>query len=118
MDAENLVVLRGVVTSEPRVRTLPSGRAVTNVEVTTRSAELTASVPVVVHDRPVALATGDEIVVVGSVQRRFFRAGGVTQSRTEVVAQRIVTANRRRTVERLLDEVVARLAPAGDDRPG
>jgi single-strand DNA-binding protein len=112
MDASNVVVLRGVVTSEPRTRTLPSGSTVTNVEITTRGDALTASAPVVVHDRSVTVVPGEEIVVVGSVQRRFFRAGGVTQSRTEVVAWRIVRANRRRTVERLLDEVATRLASA------
>ena len=118
MDASNVVVLRGVVTSEPKIRTLPSGSTVTNVEVTTRGDGLTASVPVVVHDRSVTVSTGDEIVVIGTVRRRFFRAGGVTQSRTEVVAHRIVTANRRRTVERLLAEAVALLAPIGADPTG
>jgi single-strand DNA-binding protein len=111
MDASNLVVVRGVVTSPPRTRELPSGTTVTNVEVTTRSSTSTASVPVVVHDRPVEVSVGDEVVVVGSVRRRFFRAGGVTQSRTEVVAHRVATASRRRSVERLLADAAASLAP-------
>lgn len=97
MDASNLVVLRGTVSSDPRQRDLPSGNTVTNVEVTTRTDVLTASVPVVVHDRPVDVVTGDEVVVVGHVHRRFFRAGGVTQSRTEVVAARLVPTRRART---------------------
>lgn len=109
MDANNLVVLRGSVTSDPRVRPLPSGSTVTNVEVTTRSDELTASVPVVVHDRRVDVSAGDEVVVVGHVQRRFFRAGGVTQSRTEVVASALVPSRRRRTVARAIAGAVAAL---------
>ncbi|HSJ90536.1 MAG TPA: hypothetical protein VK917_00615 [Ilumatobacter sp.] len=111
MDASNVAVLRGVVTSEPKIRELPSGCTVTSVEVTTRSDVLTASVPVVVHDRPVGVAAGDEVVVVGTVQRRFFRAAGATQSRTEVVATLLVKATRRRTVERALLEAVALLSP-------
>jgi hypothetical protein len=34
--------------------------------------------------------TGTALEIVGAVQRRFFRAGGVTQSRIEVVARSIV----------------------------
>lgn len=114
MDANNLVVLRGVVTSDPRSRTLPSGSTVTNVELTTRSESLTASVPVVVHDRPVALTSGDEVVVIGSVHRRFFRAGGVTQSRTEVVATRLIPVSRRKTVDRALRQAVELVSADGE----
>lgn len=105
----NVVVLRGTVSSDPRVRDLPSGSTVTNVEVTTRSEDLTASVPVVVHDRRVDVANGDDVVVVGHVQRRFFRAGGVTQSRTEVVAATLVPSRRARSVARAIDAAVAAL---------
>ncbi len=97
MDANNLAVLRGIVTSEPKVRKLPSGTVVTNLEVTTRTESLTASVPVVVHERDVAVGAGDDVVVIGHVRRRFFRVGGITQSRTEVVAERVVPARRART---------------------
>lgn len=110
MDANNLAVLRGVVTSEPKVRELPSGSTVTNVEVTTRGEGVTASVPVVVHDRPVDISSGDEVVVVGYVHRRFFRAGGATQSRTEVVATQLVPARRTRTAQRAVAAAAALLA--------
>lgn len=105
----NVAVLRGTVTSPPRTRELPSGSSVVQIEVTTRDDARTASVPVVVHDRPVQVGTGDEVVVVGHVSRRFFRAGGVTQSRTEVVADRVVKSSRRRAVERALAGVIAAL---------
>jgi hypothetical protein len=39
------------------------------------------------------------------VRRRFFRAGGVTQSRTEVVAAQVIAAKRGRQVERSLEAV-------------
>ena len=41
-------------------------------------------------------------MVRGSVRRRFFRAGGTTQSRTEVVADEVVAITRRRQVTKLL----------------
>ena len=108
----NVAVLRGTVSSEPKVRNLPSGSRVTNVEVTTRLDDGTCSVPVVLHDAVVTVAAGDEVVVVGHVTRRFFRAGGVTQSRTEVVARTIVKASRRRSVERAIGTAIEVLSRA------
>lgn len=108
----NVAVLRGIVSSEPRVRGLPSGSSVTNVEITTRLDDSTCSVPVVVHDVTVTVAAGDEVVVVGHVARRFFRAGGVTQSRTEVVARSIVKASRRRSAERAVGAAVEAISRA------
>lgn len=102
MDATNMVVLRGSIVSEPVVRELPSGSVVTQLEVTTRSDSLTAAVPVAVHDRTVGVGQGDEVVVTGHVNRRFFRAGGVTQSRTEVIAAEVIRVSRRKTVARAL----------------
>jgi single-strand DNA-binding protein len=55
-----------------------------------------------------------EVIVVGTVRRRFFRAGGATQSRTEVVADRIVPTRRTKDVQRSLDQPtrwLANLAP-------
>jgi single-strand DNA-binding protein len=108
----NVAVLRGTVSSDPRVRELPSGSSVTNVEVTIRLDDSTCSVPVVVHDATVKVVAGDEVVVVGHVARRFFRAGGVTQSRTEVVARTIVKASRRRSVERTVGAAVDEISRA------
>jgi hypothetical protein len=44
-------------------------------------------------------------VVVGSVVRRFFRSGGGTASRTEVVAARVVRGSQAARVDKLLAEV-------------
>ncbi|MAT05553.1 MAG: hypothetical protein CL424_10980 [Acidimicrobiaceae bacterium] len=110
MDDLNVAVVCGTVTSEPRTRELPSGSTVTQVEVSTRLDDGTCSVPIVVVDAAVTVGTGDQVVAVGRVVRRFFRAGGVTQSRTELVATKLVRASNRRSVERALrlasDELV------------
>lgn len=116
MEINNVVLLCGTLSSEPVVRELPSGAVVTQVEVSTRVDGATLSVPVAVHDRPVTVGAGDEVVVTGCVRRRFFRAGGTTQSRTEVIAERIVKTSRVRTVERTLDELLDVLSAARTPR--
>ena len=97
----NLVVLRGVLSRDPEVRELPSGDSLVAYDVTVRpeasagEAAQAESVPVAWFDPPAAasaMAAGDDVVVVGRVRRRFFRAGGATASRTEVVAARVVPA--------------------------
>jgi single-stranded DNA-binding protein len=109
MDSNNLVVIRGVVTSEPYIRELPSGGIVTQLDVTTRSETLTASVPVAVYDLTVDATNGDEVVVTGHVNRRFFRAAGVTQSRTELVAGDVVRISRKRAVEKAISTAASLL---------
>ncbi len=109
MEGQNVALLRGIVSSEPKVRELPSGAVVTNVEVTTRLDRGAVSVPVVVHGSTVMVGQGDAVVVTGHVARRFFRAGGATQRRTEIVADRIVKASQRRSAERAVRAVVERL---------
>ncbi len=109
MEAINVAVISGTISSEPRERTLPSGGRVVQLEVTTLVAGTRVSVPVVVHDRAVTVAAGDHVVVTGHVARRFFRAGGATQSRTELVADRVVRASRRRDVQRAVGAAVGRI---------
>jgi single-strand DNA-binding protein len=108
----NVVILRGKLSRAPVERVLPSGDILAAYEVTiphpTGRAE---SVPVS-WPHPgrasLALAAGEAVVVVGRVRRRFYRAGGATQSRTEVVATEVVPARQRRragrAVERALDQ--------------
>ena len=59
MNANNVVVLRGRVSSEPRVRELPSGSAIVNLEVTTTVDDASVSVPVVVEAATVECAQED-----------------------------------------------------------
>jgi hypothetical protein len=58
------------------------------------------------------LDAGDEVVVVGSVHRRFFQAGGATASRVEVEADIVVRAQdgrRLATARRRLAEALGSL---------
>jgi single-strand DNA-binding protein len=112
MYPSNVVVLRGRIASDPTVRELPSGRCVTQIELTTTCDGAAVSVPVVLDERPVRCGAGDEVVVVGHVRRRFFRAGGVTQSRTEVVATDVVPVTRRKSVVKVLAGAAALIGAA------
>jgi len=111
----NTVILRGRLSRPPTVRTLPSGDELVALEVTTRSAEgPAASVPVAWFDAGRAvddLEAGTEIVVTGTVRRRFFRAGGATASRTEVVADAVVPARRRVRARRAVEAALASVDP-------
>ena len=120
--AANLVVLVGTLSSAPRLRDLPSGTTLASIEVTT-AATPRESVPVSVFDPPATVANldeGDSIVLVGRVRRRFYRAGGTTQSRTEVVAERVARTRASRSVGRVVAIADERLADltASLDRDG
>ena len=94
----NLAVVAGPVSTAPEIRALPSGSAVASVGVRTRSGERTTSVPVCVWDPPAWLAElspGDELIVLGTVRRRFYRSGGATGSRVEVDATFVGRPGRR-----------------------
>ena len=110
----NLAVVRGHLTSPPESRTLPSGANLAMLQVTTRPASGAISVPVAVWDPPAwlaALDAGAEIVAVGSVRRRFFRAGATTASRVELEAAFVCKAGDRRRV----DVAMRRIQAALDD---
>lgn len=112
----NIVVLRGRLTRPAAVRSLPSGDELVELEVSVpRDGERAESAPVVWSDAPAAareLDVDEEVVVVGRVRRRFFRAGGSTQSRTEVVAETVVPASQVRRVRAAVGKVVVRLETA------
>ncbi|MEI8239241.1 MAG: hypothetical protein WCI22_07430 [Actinomycetota bacterium] len=114
----NIVVLRGCLSSVPQLRTLASGSVLWSLEVTTRSVDGALSVPVAWFDPPVvpAFAGGAEVVVVGTVRRRFFRTAVGTQSRTEVVAVEVLPVTARKRVQRAIARVAESLEAAGDLR--
>jgi single-strand DNA-binding protein len=91
-------------------RELADGRVVTQFDVCVDR----GTVPVAWHDASpsarAALDDGAVVLVVGAVRRRFFRVGGATQSRTEVVATTVVPVRRRKQVATALDEAITRLA--------
>jgi single-strand DNA-binding protein len=120
-EVTNLAVLRGAIVNDPVERVLASGSTVVQFDVSTEIASADAderparaSVPVSWHDPSAsaraAIQGAPEILVIGSVRRRFFRVGGATQSRTEVVATDVIPARRRRAVESAVARVVDSLA--------
>ncbi|HEX3621036.1 MAG TPA: single-stranded DNA-binding protein [Acidimicrobiales bacterium] len=110
----NVVVLIGRLARPAEARELPSGDRLVAYEVTIeRPGERAETVPVVWMGAPVSAVDHDvdeRMVVVGRVRRRFFRAGGSTQSRTEVVADAVVNARHAKRVGAALDRAQARLA--------
>jgi len=91
----NVVAIRGRLSRDAEERILPTGDRLVGLEVSVRRDEAARaeSVPVVWPDAPAGAAgweAGQEVVVVGHVARRFFRAAGATQSRTEVVAHTVI----------------------------
>jgi single-strand DNA-binding protein len=109
----NLAVVRGCCSSAPEVRVLPSGRVLAVLQVTARPASGAAvSVPVAAWDPPAwveRLDTGDEVVVVGRVRRRFYRAGAQAAARVEVEADLLARGGDRRRVDAALRRARARL---------
>ena len=114
----NLVVLHGVLARPASLVELPSGDRLASLEVTVRRPDGPAEpVPVSVPDPPAwasDLDSGSEVVVLGRVRRRFFRSGGATQSRTEVVANRLARASSRRRVDALVAEATRCLEKTGE----
>jgi single-strand DNA-binding protein len=112
----NLVALEGRLARPAEQRLLPSGSHVVGIELTVRGEQGPAeTVPVSWLDAPAWASTLDTdaaIVVVGRVRRRFFKAGGSTQSRTEVVAETIVPATSVRRARTALARAGARIEEA------
>src|SRR3954447_12574996 len=114
----NIVAIRGRLSRPAEERVVPStGERVVGLDLTVRREGETRadSVPVVWYEPPAAasnLAEGDEVVIVGHVSRRFFRAGGGTQSRTEVVAHAIAPATSKKKVATMLDEAIEEILAA------
>jgi single-stranded DNA-binding protein len=111
----NIAVIQGRLSSAPVERSLPSGSRVVTLEVSTRRAgERADTVPVAWNDAPAGtteLQPGIGVLVIGRVRRRFFRvAGGFTQSRTEVVAEKVVPLGHTKRVRAALARVADDLA--------
>jgi single-strand DNA-binding protein len=102
----NVVLLIGALRAEPVGRELPDGTTVWSFDL-----DAAGSVPVTWTGTPPGWLPGSTLVVAGVVRRRFFRTGGATQSRTEVVASSVTAIGRRRTEERALAAAVASLGP-------
>jgi single-strand DNA-binding protein len=95
----NVAVVRGACSSPPELRVLPSDQRLAQLQITTRIGGRAMSVPVSVLEPAAwveALDAGDEVVVLGSVRRRFFRTGGATASRVEIEAEVVCRARDQR----------------------
>lgn len=116
----NVAVLCGALSRAPEVRVLPSGDRLVAYEVTIRPPQGKAeSVPVAWPDAPgwaERFPAGAEVVVVGRVRRRFFRAGGATSSRTEVVAHAVRKAGTA-AARKAVHHAATQLDP-GEEAPG
>jgi len=112
----NVCLVLGTLTRPPELRTLPSGTRVLTLDVRVDPSDgPTEVVPVAWHDPTPAAAgwpVGEAVVVAGRVTRRFFRAGGSTQSRTEVRATAVVPVRQRARAARVVAEA-QRLLQAG-----
>ena len=117
----NVVILRGRLTRPAALRALPSGDQLVALEVSIqREGEKAETAPVVWPGAPAAataLDVDDEVVVLGRVRRRFFKAGGSTQSRTEVIADVVVPAGQTKRVKAALAKAASRLEDVTAPRP-
>lgn len=111
----NLAVVRGACSSPPELRVLPSDQRLAQLQITTRIDGRAMSVPVSVLEPAAwveALDAGDEVVVLGSVRRRFFRTAGATASRVEIEAEVVCRARdqrRSRGLRRRIEELLEAL---------
>jgi single-strand DNA-binding protein len=109
----NVVVLQGTLNSDPVTFTLASGTVMVSFELAGTITGCGGSVPVVWFDPPheATWAVGDRLLTTGTVRRRFYRSGGSTRSRTEVVATAVVPLAGRRRVRAELAKAVQSLQP-------
>jgi len=119
----NIVVLSGQLVGTPSCRERPDGPPVWSFDVATTVADPPAGASGAVSTRatvpiswcsdggPEGWPPETDLVVAGFVRRRFFRTGGATQSRTEVVATCVVEVTKRRSLARALERAVASLGP-------
>ena len=117
MPPVNLAVLRGALSKAPEPRLLADGRTIWELDVTVRPTDgPCTTVPVSWAGPPGGLepsrwSSGEELVVVGSVRRRFYLAGGATVSRTDVLADSVVPARQRKRAAALVADALSPLQP-------
>lgn len=111
VDDWNIAIIRGRLTGPPQTRTLPDGVDIADFDVTTEAGTVPVSWREPANTTLSALQPGESVVVIGHVQRRFFRSGGRTHCRTEVVALRAIPSRRQATVRTALARALSDVAP-------
>lgn len=106
----NMAVIAGRVRTEPVLRSLPNDEVLLTFDLVSGNAPSVRTVPVSWQGAPRAapkIDTDDSVVVLGTVQRRFFRAGGVTAHAVDVRAEIVArtAAARRRLVAKALERL-------------
>lgn len=119
----NMAVIIGTMTNEPVHRELADGTLIvqfdvrTSIDVDDRTA--TISVPVAWRDPTTAavgaLTPGTVVIATGRVERRFFRSGGATLTRTELIAERCIPARRAKGRRSMLDALARELDRRSDE---
>lgn len=113
----NLVVCVGRLTRPPEPRELPSGDHLVSYELAIASTvgPRKDTVPVIWWGAPSFAGdykAGDVVVVIGNVQRRFYRAGGATLNRTEVKASSVMPVGNAGQTAATLEEATSLLREA------
>ena len=107
----NVGLVVGACSAVPEVRVLESGSRVASLAVRCPAPDGRAtSVPVTVWDPPAWVAElepGDQVVVVGSLRRRFYRGSAGVGSRVDLESTGISRARDGRRVRALLARVSA-----------
>jgi single-strand DNA-binding protein len=86
----NFVLLIGTIDNTPTTREMPGGAPWVNFDLGCHTEHGTETIPIVTELHVAPDLLGETVEIHGRVRRRYFRAGGVTQSRTEIVAHRII----------------------------
>jgi single-strand DNA-binding protein len=119
MPTVNLAVLAGTLAKAAEPRLLPDGSTVWELDIAIRPEGRAASTVPVSWPAPpggpdpASWGPGDGLVVVGAVRRRFYRAGGATVSRTDVLAEAVVPSRQHKRVPALLADALAPLCSVG-----
>ena len=115
----NMVVVIGSLAKPMQVRSLPSGLSLASFDLTVPRADQSAdTVPVALFVTPEHVpewAAGQSVLAIGRVRRRFFRVAGSTQSRTEVVADKVLALSHKESVCLALAGAGSALAGIVDD---
>ncbi len=110
---DNIVLVAGTVRVEPTLRELPSGDMLLRFDVVSGADTVRRTVPVS-WEGPVRsvprVRADDHLVVLGTVQRRFFRSGGATVHAVDVRAEAIARTPAAR--RKLRSAAAERLRPA------